>query len=470
MNPTATAGTACPDSQLMSRRYRAIWRWHFYAGLIVAPFLLILSLTGAIYLFNDELNDLTMPGLQFVAPGAQAMPPSHLIAAAVAAYPGTASRIDLPDAPNRPAKVYLRTKAGEPRQVMVDPATARVLGSFIYTRTLVGFADSMHGSLTLGDYGSVVVELAACWALVLITTGLILWWPRRRRSLAGVLWPRLRARGRLFWRDLHAVTGVWTVALIAFLLVTGLPWSIVQGPLVRGAVTALGIGNQAQRWGYSPPKSQPMGEALGRIGWSQAATPMPASDPAHAEHMPAIPADTPAAADPSAITGADAIAAKIAAGGFTGGYRLYLPAGPTGVYTALVSPGRPEAQWTRHFDRWTGTLIGENDWSRYGIGSKAIELGVQIHMGRYFGRANQLLMLVPCLAIVVLVVSGVAMWWRRRPSGKLAAPPAVSDARLGVALAVLVVAGILMPMLGASLIFVALIDAVWRKGWDSNPR
>ena len=102
--------------------------------------------------------------------------------------------------------------------------------------------------------------------------------------------------------------------------------------------------------------------------------------------------------------------------------------------------------------------------------AKAIELGVQIHMGRYFGRANQLLMLVPCLAIVVLVVSGVAMWWRRRPSGKFAAPPAVSDARLGVALAVLVVAGILMPMLGASLVVVALIDAVWRKRWASNPR
>ncbi len=27
--------------------YRTIWRWHFYAGLLVIPLVLVLSLTGA---------------------------------------------------------------------------------------------------------------------------------------------------------------------------------------------------------------------------------------------------------------------------------------------------------------------------------------------------------------------------------------------------------------------------------------
>lgn len=32
--------------------YLSLWRWHFYADLVVAPFVLLLSVTGAIYLFK----------------------------------------------------------------------------------------------------------------------------------------------------------------------------------------------------------------------------------------------------------------------------------------------------------------------------------------------------------------------------------------------------------------------------------
>ncbi|MDJ0275519.1 PepSY domain-containing protein [Sphingomonas sp. 2R-10] len=439
------------------RLYRTIWRWHFYAGLIVAPFLLILSITGAIYLFKDELNDALMPGLQIVAPVAAPLAPSRMIAAAVAAVPGVPTRIDLPEAPDRPAKVWIDAASGEPRQVMVDPGSGRVLGSYVYTHTLVGFADVMHGSLTFGPWGDAVVELAACWALMLIASGLFLWWPRERRSLAGVLWPRLRARGRLFWRDLHAVTGMWSVALIAFLLVTGLPWAVVQGPLVRGVFTAMGIGNEAAGFDHVAPQSRPMG-ALGGMPWSQETMPMAASDPAHADHGGG--ATHAAMPDHAAVAGTDAIAVRARAAGITGGYRLYLPSGPTGIYTVLVSPRHPEGQRTLQFDRWSGRLIGQNGWSRYGIGAKAVELGVQIHMGRYFGLANQLLMLLPCIAIVLLVVSGVTMWWRRRPSGRLAAPPPVSGARLRGAITLLAVAGVMLPLFGASLLVLAVVDRV----------
>lgn len=437
------------------RLYRTIWRWHFYAGLIVAPFLLILSVTGAIYLFKDELNDALMPGLQIVAPVATPVAPSRMIVAAVASVPGVPTRIDLPDAPDRPAKVWIDAATGEPRQVMVDPGSGRVLGSYVYTRTLVGFADVMHGSLTFGPWGDAVVELAACWALMLIASGLFLWWPRGRRSLAGVLWPRWRARGQMFWRDLHAVTGVWSVALIAFLLLTGLPWAVVQGPLVRGAFTAMGIGNEAARFGHVAPQSRPLG-TLGDMPWSQETMPMAASDPAHAEHGGGTAHAT--MPDYAAMVGTDAIAAKARAAGIVGGYRLYLPSGPTGIYTVLVSPRQPEGQRTLQYDRWSGRLLGENGWSRYGIGAKAVELGVQIHMGRYFGIANQLLMLFPCIAIVLLVVSGVTMWWRRRPKGRLAAPPPVSGARLRGAIMLLVVAGVVLPLFGASLLVLAAVD------------
>jgi hypothetical protein len=90
------------------KAYRAIWRWHFYAGLIVAPFLLILAVTGSIYLFNDEIDDALYPSQRFVAAHAASVGPSLMISAALKAYPGAATRIDLPGENIRSIRYGLR--------------------------------------------------------------------------------------------------------------------------------------------------------------------------------------------------------------------------------------------------------------------------------------------------------------------------------------------------------------------------
>jgi uncharacterized iron-regulated membrane protein len=90
-------------SSVDPKAYRALWRWHFYAGLIVAPFLLILTVTGSIYLFNDEIDDALYPAQRFVAVHATQVPASRMIAAVLKAHPGAATRIDLPGAANRTA-------------------------------------------------------------------------------------------------------------------------------------------------------------------------------------------------------------------------------------------------------------------------------------------------------------------------------------------------------------------------------
>lgn len=442
-------------SPAASKAYRAIWRWHFYAGLIVAPFLLILAITGSIYLFNDEIDDALSPQLRFVVPRAEQVPASAMIGAALAAHPGAATRIDLPAAANRAAVVFVSPAHGDPLRVAVDPHDGRVLGAFVYTHTLVGFADEMHGSLTLGTLGDRIVELAACWALVLIATGLYLWWPRGRRGLGGILYPRLGARGRLWWRDLHAVTGSWAVAFIAFMLFTGLPWAGIEGDLIQRGTAALGIGYPASHGTHHPPASLPMKQALGEAPWTMAMAPMPMSEHAgHAGHEMGA-----AVRDDAAVAGADRVTAMLARDhGLSGGYRLFLPAGATGVYTAYTYPDRPQGQRTLYIDRWSGRLIREVDFANYGWAAKGIEIGVQLHMGNYFGLANQLVMLATCLAIVVLVISGVAMWWKRRPRGQLAAPARVLQAPIAGAVAILAAASLLFPLLGASVILIVLLD------------
>lgn len=431
--------------------YRAIWRWHFYAGLIVAPILLVMAITGSIYLFNSEIDDLLHHDRRFVTEEGAAMPASHSIAAAMEAQKGSVVSIDMPGTPQRPAEVTIKPEAGDMVQVAVEPATMVVLGKYVSGDTLTGIAREVHRSLTIGTVGRWIVELAACWTLVMIATGLYLWWPRGAAfHFGGVFFPRVWLRGRALLKDLHAVTGVWVAALIVFMVLTGLPWAAVQGGLIRQGVTAAGFGYPARG-----AQSVPMEQVVKDTPWTLADAPMPqSSDHAgHAGHEMVV-----GGADAEAVNGVDRITDTLWNMGITGGYRLTLPVGATGVYTASIYPDRPQNQRTLYFDRYSGKLIKDVSYRDYGWGAKAIELGVQLHMGNYFGRANQILMLVPCIGIVLLVITGLWMWWKRKPGGKLGAPPKVPGVRLNTALGLMALAGVMLPLFGASLIAVFALD------------
>lgn len=437
--------------------YQTIWRWHFYAGLLVAPFMLILAVSGAIYLFNDEINDALHPHQRFVATDRPQEPVSRLIAAALAGHPGgSATRVDMP-APGRSAQVFVTPSTGEPIRVYVDPGTAKVLGSYVYARTLVGFADVAHGSLMLGKFGDGVVELVACWGLILVVSGLYLWWPRGLR-VGGVVLPRLKAQGRTLLRDLHAVTGLWTALLIAFLILTGLPWANVWGGLLKRGTDAVGVGYPSSHrlHGVTPTLKQTLGQAP----WTIEDAPMPASDP-HAEHHGGHVSMT---TDGSASIGVDRAVAIFAGQGVTGAYRLFLPSGPTGAFTAYTYPDRPQGQRTIHLDQYSGQVLGDVRFADYGWAAKAVELGVQLHMGNYFGRANQVVMLIACLGVAVLSLTGPLMWWRRRPKGKLGAPRELTPLKLRTVALITLAMGLVFPLAGASLMLVLIIDRLLAAG------
>ena len=61
-----------------SSHYQRIWRWHFYAGLFVAPFLILLSLTGIVYLFKPQLDNLLYPELMKVPTAAHILSTAQL--------------------------------------------------------------------------------------------------------------------------------------------------------------------------------------------------------------------------------------------------------------------------------------------------------------------------------------------------------------------------------------------------------
>jgi uncharacterized iron-regulated membrane protein len=441
--------------------YRRIWRWHFFAGLACLPFIVSLAVTGAMYLFHRQIDDIVYAAemvRQAPQRAAPALAPSGLIARAVAAYPGQPKAIHLPADARHNVQVDVRRAAGGTLQVFLDPSSGAVAGAIAEDRRVMTIVKHIHSLAIAGDVGKAVIEIVAGWIIVLMATGIYLWWPRGRSG--GVVSIRPGAKGRLWWRDLHAVTGAFGGAIILFLALTGMPWSVFWGANVNAWLSAHGLGVPSGMWSGVPKSSLPPA-ALGELPWSQQQDAVPASGDPHAAHRAmehGAQAGYSVLSHPGTMA-PDAVVRRLAGMGLASGYRLMLPRDERGVYSAIRMPGRLDGQRVVHVDQYSGRVLMDIGADRIGAIGRITEWGVSVHQGGEYGTPNLLLMLAGCLALAALCLSGTLAWWKRRPSGRLAAPPRKQGDRLakGV-LAIAVVLGCCFPLLGASMLAVLLLD------------
>ena len=445
--------------------YRAVWRWHFYAGLLVLPFLILLSITGGLYLFRGQLDPIIHAPLMRVAPRTTPVqPPSAQLAAALASQPGgTAFRYVPAPAPDRASEIGLRHADGTRRVVYVDPHDARVLGSLSDRGTAMWWVRQLHSLKLVGPWARYLIEIAAGWTVLLVGTGLFLWWPRRDRGgePGGVVTVRGTPKRRVFWRDLHAVTGLAVGGVLVFLAVTGMPWSSVWGSYVNQAANGSNFGYPTGLRVAVPMSEQRLTES-GPTSWSleQALVPQSGGHDGHAGH------GTTAAAPPvRGAIGLDAAVAAFEKLGLARGYAVALPSGPKGVYTGSVYPSELEQQRVVHLDQYSGRPLLDMRWAEYGPLGRLLEWGINIHLGQQWGLANQLVLLAVCLATVLMCVSAGVMWWKRRPAGSLGVPPMPRDrAVLRGLLAILAVGGVIFPLVGLSLVVMLALDwALFRR-------
>jgi uncharacterized iron-regulated membrane protein len=91
-----------------------------------------------------------------------------------------------------------------------------------------------------------------------------------------------------------------------------------------------------------------------------------------------------------------------------------------------------------------------------------VAYGVAFHEGALFGWPNQVLGVIAALGVVMLSVTGGVMWWKRRTKGRVGVPPMPADRRIAVGVIVLIVAlALLLPMAGATLLAVVVLDKAW---------
>jgi uncharacterized iron-regulated membrane protein len=451
------------EAALSGGLYRRIWRWHFYAGLAVAPFVLILAFTGLLYLFDDELSVMLDRNLRVVTPQQSLQSVGAQEAAVRTAYPDAKLLQYMgPAAPDRSAAWGLTASSGESVTTYVDPYTAEIIGSRPSGQSLGEVLVRLHGDLMVGPAGDYLVEFAACWTFVLLVTGLFLWWPRRHRR-AGVLAPRLSAKGRSFWRELHSVPAAWNAPVVAFLILTGLPWSSFWGGTLASMGTMDALAPvMAPTPNFHAAPSAPDPHAAHRAEEARRDN----HDLPWSVRNSAYPT---VFAAPHTIT-IDQVLIEAAKRNMTGDtLKVFYPTAAGEVYTLSYTPAKAEGQRTVYVNPSDGVIVDDISWSRYSPLGKAVEFGVQTHVGKQFGLANQLFMAGSCLILIASVLFGLVMWWKRRPGSRLAGPIPGPHVRTPAPVIWAIVAlGVVFPLVGLSLVLIILVELARRHLRPAN--
>ncbi|MFC3173091.1 PepSY-associated TM helix domain-containing protein [Novosphingobium bradum] len=436
--------------------YRRLWRWHFYAGLAVIPFILVLSLTGAMFLFKPQLDRWEERAFRDLAPGVE-VAPSLQRAAALAARPGAMLHSwRLPERPGDAAMAHLMLADGTMEDLFIAPS-GQVLGAMAPEGRASAVIQRIHGQLLAGRFGAWLVEAAGSWAIVLVVTGLCLWWPRgtgsgkglARWPGAGVVWPRLAAGRRVLWRDLHAVTGFWVSGLALVLLVTALPWTGLWGAGFKALREQAGWVKGAQDWptGGQPPA----GEGLHAAHDHHAMAGM---------HHPPAPPSTATAGDARVF---DVVIAR-ARSEHLAFPVLVVPPGPRAAHWTVRSEAQNRPlRATLTYDAVTARPINRETFAQKHPIDRVVGYGIAWHEGQLFGWANQLVGLVTALMIVVLALTGFVQWRRRKPADALGVPPPPAESLGKAALAVLILLGLVLPMLALSLLVLAAGEGLARR-------
>lgn len=443
--------------------YPLLLRLHFYAGLLVGPFIFVAALSGALFaltpqiesqLYHTELTTNSRGEAHSLAEQIQAARRHVGDAATLAAVRPSPSQ-------GQTSRIMFAVEDLQPFEhlaIFVDPVTLDIRGNLVVygtsgTLPLRIWIDYVHRHLHLGEIGRYYSELAASWLWLVAVGGLILWWRRKRHGTNH----SSHRQGKL--RQWHGTLGVILLAALLFFSVTGLTWSKWAGANIAELRVQLNWGTPGLDTRLLPAESHNHH--------------VHHHDPTAAGPGPALQSDQPATYDAvlerARSAGIDASILEIKPA--TDATRAWVVreidrSWPTQVDMVAIDPA-------------SMTVTDRVDFETFPLAAKLTRWGIDAHMGVLFGLPNQLFVAACALGLCVMIVLGYRMWWARRPRRplsrsrspqrvwtELARPPPV--ARLFLVL-VAIVLGWFTPVMGVSLVVFLAVDA-WLIFQAGRPR
>ncbi len=414
-------------SMAAMRRSSLLRRVHFWAALIASPFALIAVLTGFLYVFTPQIEQMRYGQLDHVVPAATQRTLDEIVAAASAAVPegGRVQSVYPADTPDDAAKISFLLDGARQTTVYVNPYTAAVLGALPDTDRFSSWAKKLHSSLLQGSGWRWMIELAASWLLVMLLTGIYLWWPRD----GGTGFPVAGTRGRSAWRQWHGFAGVLLCTLTLTMLVTGITWSKYAGAQIR----------QLRDYaGQAPPQAPKNLVSLMETGneflsWQSAWM----------------------------------IARKVAPGI---SMQIMAPVDEQGVWRVLSADrSKPFGKFEMVMDAYSGKQLYFAGWDDQPVFAKATALGIPFHRGE-FGVWNQCLLILFAGGILFSLISGWMMYFKRPRGISFFLPPILPGSLRALPVSVWVVLVLLLallPMLAISFVVVSVIEVCIY--WRSSP-
>jgi uncharacterized iron-regulated membrane protein len=207
---------------------KAIFQVHMWSGIGIGVYVFLVSVTGSILVFRNELYVAATREPIIVAATGPRLSEEALGHAAMRAHPGyTVDRISRMRDPNQAVSISL-TGPGGLKNRLFDPYTGKDLGDAIPLgiRTVSKLIE-LHDDLLAGRTGRTVNGAGGLLLVVLAVTGLVVWWPGIRTWRRSLTIHRHVGWKRIVW-DLHSAVGFWTLALILLFALSGLYLGIPQ--------------------------------------------------------------------------------------------------------------------------------------------------------------------------------------------------------------------------------------------------
>lgn len=374
---------------------------HLWLGLASGLIVFVVAVTGCLYVFEKEVQDLFYHDVRFTQqqPSSELLPPSAVLAS-VRETLGPDKAPLYYDYTNKQARTLL-AREGEVRThqvwaygdggwtgAYVHPYTGEVLMQWNHEESLLEYIETLHVHLWLPpSIGRPIVGAATLIFVVLLLTGLWLWFPLRikaftsergRRPLFKVTW---RYGAKRLNYDLHNVVGFYSTLVLLIIAVTGLTWSY---PWVEDGVYWVASG-----------------------GTWPAAVEEPASQP---------PPDW-ATAETASI---DAIYQRVRTQyPDMEKYGVIPPADSAGTIEIVLD--RHEMNYSGaselHYDQYTGAPVRLDHFAEKGVGAQLRQMNYDLHAGVIGGFPTKVVAFLASLFAASLPVTGFLIWfprWRRK--------------------------------------------------------
>ncbi|MES2064441.1 MAG: PepSY-associated TM helix domain-containing protein [Bacteroidota bacterium] len=358
-------------------------RWlGFISGLVV----FIVSITGCIFCFQDEIQDAMYDYRTVQNTGKPYVQPSQLINEVKKAYPKASADFIYYYGAERPAGVYANLGKDGYELVYLNPYTGKITYHEKPQTNFFIVVEYIHLYLLLPPaIGHWIVGVSVIIFMVIMITGLILWWPKRKTDRKRSFTIKWGGRWRRVNYDLHNVLGFYATSIALILSITGL--AIAFEPVSKAIYNTANIGRNIK---YEDEVTEPKSDSLKKAGIAD----KPVVDIAFTYARQQAPkAEMFLIHNDPALSGAIGV----------------------GAYAKSMNYSHANGF---EFDKYNGKLLKAYIYDKKSPGLKLNEMNYDIHVGQIFGLTTKIIAFLASLICASLPITGFIIWLGKRKKSK----------------------------------------------------